>query len=101
MTRNEGLIDRSVRVLRTGEEGWIYGDLIQPVSSSTLGGPGSAAPAVASAGFQDLSRDFDRLLGDVTQRYGFPLFTRVQQPGGDTLEATLSEDWLRAGSRDA
>lgn len=86
-----------VRVLRTGEEGWIYGDLIERVSTSTLE-PGTTA--VADTGFADLSRDFDRLLGSLVQRRGVPLFASVRQPGGDTLEATLTEDWLRAGSED-
>jgi uncharacterized protein YgiM (DUF1202 family) len=85
-----------VRVLRTGEEGWIFGDLVEPVTASTLGG-GTAEPA---AGFVELSRDFDRLMGNLTQRYGFPLFDKVHQAGGDTLEATLSAQWLRAGSAD-
>jgi uncharacterized protein YgiM (DUF1202 family) len=86
-----------VRVLRTGEEGWIFGDLIEPTATSTLaGGEGG----VAGAGFGDLSRDFDRLLGSLTQRYGFALFDRVSPAGGDTLEVTMSEDWLRAGSQD-
>ncbi len=87
-----------VRVLRTGEEGWIFGNLVEPIGTSTLGGGGGGG--VAGAGFGDLSRDFDRLLGHVAQRYGFPLFDRVSQAGGDTLEVTASEDWLRAGSRD-
>ena len=86
-----------VRVLRTGEEGWIFGNLIEPVATSTLqGGEGG----VASAGFGDLSRDFDRLMGALTQRYGFSLFDRVTPTGGDTLEVQMTEDWLRAGSRD-
>lgn len=86
-----------VRVLRTGEEGWIFGDLIEPVATSTLaGGEGG----VASAGFGDLSRDFDRLLGALTQRYGFPLFDRVTPAGNGALEVRMSESWLRAGSQD-
>lgn len=86
-----------VRVLRTGEEGWIFGRLIEPVATSTLsGGEGG----IASAGFGDLSRDFDRLMGSLTQRYGFSLFDRVSPAGGDTLEVRMSEDWLRAGSQD-
>ncbi len=87
-----------VRVLRTGEEGWIFGDLVENTGTSTLGG---GAGGVAEAGFGDLSRDFDRLMGVVAQRYGFPLFERVNQAGGDdSLEVTASEGWLRAGSRD-
>jgi Bacterial SH3 domain len=87
-----------VRVLRTGEEGWIFGDLVAPVATTTLGGGGGAS--VATAGFGDLSRDFDRLMGQLAQRHGFPLFDQVRQLDGTTLEATLAPDWLRAGSAD-
>ncbi|MEK0082500.1 SH3 domain-containing protein [Benzoatithermus flavus] len=86
-----------VRVLRTGEEGWIFGNLVEPVAASTLGG-GEAV--VAHAGFQELSRDFDRLMGVLAQRYGFPLFEKVHQAGNNTLEVTLTPQWLRAGSDD-
>jgi Bacterial SH3 domain len=87
-----------VRVLRTGEEGWIFGDLIAPVATTTLGGGGGAS--AATAGFGELSRDFDRLMGQLAQRHGFPLFDQVRQLDGTTLEATLTPDWLRAGSAD-
>jgi Bacterial SH3 domain len=87
-----------VRVLRTGEEGWIFGDLVAPVATTTLGGGGGAS--VATAGFGDLSRDFDRLMGQLSQRHGFPLFDQVRQIDNTTLEATLAPDWLRAGSAD-
>ena len=87
-----------VRVLRTGEEGWIFGDLVAPVATTTLGGGGGAS--VATAGVGDLSRDFDRLMGQLAQRHGFPLFDQVRQLDGTTLEATLAPDWLRAGSAD-
>src|SRR3954451_11223605 len=41
-----------VRDLRTGEEGWVFGNLVAPVSTSTL----ATGPAVpASAGFGELS----------------------------------------------
>ena len=64
-----------VRVLQTGEEGWIFGDLIEPLTASTLGG----GAGDATAGFAELSRDFDRLMGNLTQRYGFPLFDRADE----------------------
>lgn len=85
-----------VRVLRTGEEGWIFGDLIQPVTPSTLGIGGG--PAALTAGFGDLSRDFDRLMGTLGQRAGLSLASKVSQREGNTLEVTLTPDWLRAGS---
>ena len=85
-----------VRVLRTGEEGWIFGDLIEPVGTTTLGEGGPAG----GAGFADLSRDFDRLMGQLARRYGFALFDGVRQADDATLEATLTPAWLRAGSAD-
>jgi uncharacterized protein YgiM (DUF1202 family) len=87
-----------VRVLRTGEEGWIFGDLIAAVATTTLGGGGGASPA--TAGFGDLSRDFDRLMGQLSQRHGFPLFGEVRQAEGNTLEVPITAQWLRAGSAD-
>ena len=66
------------------------------MAASTLGG----GVGETTAGFAELSRDFDRLMGNLTQRYGFPLFAQVHQAGGDTLEATLTQQWLRAGSDD-
>ena len=86
-----------VRVLRTGEEGWIFGNLIEPLTATTLG---DGAAGAATAGFAALSRDFDRLMGNLTQRYGFPLFEKVNQASDNTLEATLTPQWLRAGSDD-
>jgi hypothetical protein len=86
-----------VRVLRTGEEGWIFGDLIAAVQPTTLTEGSVAAP---SAGFRELSPEFDGLLATVTQLYGFPLFDAVRQGGNNTLEAVLSTRWLRAGSDD-
>ena len=86
-----------VRILRTGEEGWIFGNLIEPLTATTLGaGNGSSV----TAGFGELSRDFDRLMGNLTQRYGFALFETVRQASDNTLEATLTPQWLRAGSDD-
>jgi uncharacterized protein YgiM (DUF1202 family) len=84
-----------VRVLRTGEEGWIFGNLVEPTATSALGG---SEAGLAASGFQDLSRDFDRLVGTLARRYGFPLFENVRQAGDNTLEATLTPQWLRAGS---
>jgi hypothetical protein len=86
-----------VRVLRTGEEGWIFSDLVEPLAPTTLSGGVSGWP---SAGFTDLSPDFDRLMANVSQRYGFRLFQSVRQTGDNTLEATLTPQWLRAGSDD-
>jgi SH3-like domain-containing protein len=85
-----------VRTLRTGEEGWVFSELLEPVSTSTLETTGTAP---ATAGFGELSRDFDRLMATVDERRGFSLFDRVRQDGS-SLEVTASETWLRAGSAD-
>jgi Bacterial SH3 domain len=87
-----------VRVLRTGEEGWIFADLIEPVGTTTLGG--GEGGSAGGAGFADLSRDFDRVMGQLSQRHGFPLFGEVRQAEGNTLEVPITAQWLRAGSAD-
>lgn len=84
-----------VRVLRTGEEGWIFGDLIQPMTASTLGSEGAAA---VSGPFRDLSRDFDQVMGMLAQRLGLQLVQDARQVNERRLEITLTPEWLRAGS---
>jgi hypothetical protein len=87
-----------VRVLRTGEEGWIFSELLTPSMISTLSGNGAAG--LAPAGFAELSRDFDRLMGLVNQRAGYPLVQNVRQRDGNALDVSLTPAWLRDGSRD-
>lgn len=86
-----------VRVLRTGEEGWISGSLLERVSQSTLG----QGPEQASAGFLDLSEGFDRALRGINAMTGHPVVREVRQAEGGTLRVTPADDWLRATSRDA
>jgi hypothetical protein len=87
-----------VRSLRSGEEGWVYGELVEPVTASTLDGDaGPTAPA--TAGFGELSRDFDAVLAELGRQRGLRLFETVR-PQGDGLEVTLTDAWLRAGSAD-
>ena len=87
-----------VRVLRTGEEGWIFSELLTPSVASTLGGP--VEPALKPAGFAELSRDFDLLMGQLNQRAGYALVENVRQRDGNALEISLTPQWLRDGSRD-
>ena len=75
----------------------MFAQLLEPVATSTLDTVG-AAPA--TAGFGELSRDFDRLMAAVDERRGFSLFDRVRPGDGNLLEVTASEGWLRAGSAD-
>ena len=84
-----------VRVARTGEEGWIFSDLVEEVSRSQLGEGG------ADAGFQALSRDFDNLVGDLGQQLGYRLVETIEQPGENTLRVTPSSEFLLYGGRDA
>jgi hypothetical protein len=87
-----------VRVLRTGEEGWIFSELLTPAMTSTLLRNGD--PALMTAGFGDLSRDFDRLMGLVNQRAGYALVEKVRPHDGNALDVSLTEEWYRDGSRD-
>jgi uncharacterized protein YgiM (DUF1202 family) len=87
-----------VRVLRTGEEGWIFGDLLEPVSRSTLSG---GAPALAEdAGFMRWSEGFNRLLGSIDAANGYPMAKKVEQPAADLLRVVPTTDWLINGGRD-
>jgi uncharacterized protein YraI len=54
-----------VRVVRTGDEGWVYGNLVQLSSATRLG------RETARVGFKDLSPGFDSLVRNVEQRYGY------------------------------
>lgn len=87
-----------VRVLRTGEEGWIFSELLTPAATSTLGGP--IEPALKPAGFGDLSRDFDQLMAQLNQRAGYALVQKVRPRDGNALDVSLTPQWLRDGSRD-
>jgi hypothetical protein len=88
-----------VRVLRTGEEGWVFGQLLQAVARSTLSG---AAPAAAEdAGFLRWSEGFNRLLGDIDAEAGYPMAKTVEQPEADLLRVVPTRQWLINGGRDA
>lgn len=84
-----------VRVLETGEEGWIYGELVERVATSGLG------EDEASAGFMELSANFDQVIRRINGQLGYPMITDVSQVDNETLRVTPSARWLRAGSRDA
>ena len=83
-----------VRVIETGQEGWIYGTLLDEVTASAL------ARTHVDTGFATLSQDFDQLVYQVNQSLGLPMFESVT-PSGSTLIVTPTESWLRASSRDA
>jgi hypothetical protein len=85
-----------VRVARTGEEGWIFGNLVDRVFLSQLGGDG-----IGDAGFQGLSEDFDRLVGRMSQQLGYRLFDVVDQADPGALRLMPTRDFLVYGGRDA
>jgi hypothetical protein len=88
-----------VRVLRTGEEGWIYEQLVEPVARSTLG-DGSPAP-IEDIGFLRWSDSFNQLLRTVNAELGYATVQTVEQPSADLLRVVPTTDWLINGSRDA
>ena len=96
LTRSDNWL--GVRVLRTGEEGWIFGPLLEPVSTSTLG---NGAPVAAEdAGFLRWSEGFNRLLGKLNADVGYPMAKKVEQPEADLLRVVPTPEWLLNSSRE-
>lgn len=89
-----------VRVLETGEEGWIYGDLLDPVATSGLRSGGNGG-SVADVGFMQLSEGFNTLMHRIGQELGYPLVEATTQPGQGVLRVRPTPAWLRNGSRDS
>lgn len=102
-----------VRVVATGEEGWIFSDLVQRRTASTLGAvaspDGTASPngetprrkPIAQAGFQRLSRDFDHLIGRMNEQFGYAFVSSVDQTGEGSLRVVPTEAWVYNTSREA
>jgi uncharacterized protein YgiM (DUF1202 family) len=84
-----------VRVARTGDEGWIYGDLVRRVAQSTLG------RRVSAAGFGKYSRDFDGLVEAINGELGFPMVAALDQGANNTLRVTPTQEWMLGTGRDA
>lgn len=89
-----------LRVLRTGEEGWIYGGLLEQVAQSGLL-PGDAEGRVGDAGFLQLSESFDRLMRRVNNDLGYPLVEDAAPVAEGVLQVRPTMAWLRSGGRDA
>ncbi|QCG93509.1 SH3 domain-containing protein [Azospirillum sp. TSA2s] len=87
-----------VRVLRTGEEGWLFSDLVKRQTASTLGG-GEAAPA--QAGFERLSPGFDGLMATIGERLGYRFADKVDQAGNGALRVVPTQEWSYNTGRDA
>jgi uncharacterized protein YgiM (DUF1202 family) len=88
-----------IRVLRTGEEGWIFEQLMEPVTRSALGNGGPAV--VEDVGFLRWSDGFNRLLRSINTDLRYPTVRTVEQSSTDSLRVTPTTDWLVNGSRDA
>jgi uncharacterized protein YgiM (DUF1202 family) len=86
-----------VRVLETGEEGWIFGGLLETVSQSGLR-PGVEG---TDAGFLQLSESFDVLMRRINTQLGYPVVDSVEQTGDGTLRVLPTPQWLLNGSREA
>jgi uncharacterized protein YgiM (DUF1202 family) len=90
-----------VRVLPTGEEGWIYGGLMERVAASGLMPGDAAAWSGRDAGFMQLSESFDHLIRRFNGDLGYRMVDDVVQTGDGVLQVTPTPAWLRSGSRDA
>jgi len=91
-----------VRVLQTGEEGWIFGDLLQPVAQSgLLPRDGGTEGAGGDAGFLQLSEGFDQLVRRLNSDLGYRLVEDAVPLDQGVLQVTPTADWLRSGSRDS
>jgi len=85
-----------VRVLRTGEEGWVFSDLLRQRSASTLGSGGNGRGS-----FARYSSGFDRLIGRVNDELGYKFADRVEAGEDGLLRVTPSQEWLFNTSREA
>jgi hypothetical protein len=83
-----------VRVVPTGQEGWIYGELLRQVERSRLG------EGERTAGFDKYSRDLDSLFYQVHERLGASMLAEIAE-SGSRLTLTPTESWLRVSSQDA
>lgn len=90
-----------VRVLQTGEEGWIYGGLLERVAQSGLLPGDGGTGAGGDAGFLQLSEGFDRLIRRVNDDLGYALVEDAAPVADGVLQVRPTAAWLRSGGRDA
>ncbi|HZH28857.1 MAG TPA: SH3 domain-containing protein [Azospirillaceae bacterium] len=83
-----------VRVLRTGEEGWIYGDLARRTTQSRLGG-------TVDAGFQSLQQGFDQLAAGIGERLGYRLAREAARQADGSLRVLPTEEFMRFAGYEA
>lgn len=101
LTREEGWV--GVRVLQTGEEGWIYGGLLEQVSQSSFSGgssgsAGSSAGGEDDAGFLRYSSGFNTLVQRINGNLGYPMVAETLEPAQGVLRVIPTEQWLRDAS---
>lgn len=83
-----------VRNMRTGEEGWVFTDLLRQRSTSTLSGSSRSSFARYSSGF-------DRLVGRVNEELGYNFADRVDVGENGVLNVVPTQEWMFNTSREA
>jgi outer membrane lipoprotein-sorting protein len=89
LQREDGWI--GVRVIDTGEEGWVYDELVRKVAESKLDVGATSGP------FAPYSATFDALIARINDYLGYPIVAAVERAGENTLRITPTSDWLRGG----
>ncbi len=84
-----------VRVARTGEEGWVFSELVRRTAQTTLG------RRVSTANFSRYSREFDGLIEAINGELGFPMVAALDQGPNNTLRVTPTPEWMLGTGRDA
>ena len=90
-----------VRVLQTGEEGWIFGELLERVAQSGLLPRDSAGGPAGDGGFLQLSEGFDQLIRRLSDDLGYRMVEDAVTLDQGVLQVTPTASWLRGGSRDS
>lgn len=111
VTRGEELVELrregnwlGVRVLRSGEEGWVFSDLVKRRVASTLGTAGGTATGgteAAQAGFARISPGFDGLLANIGEQLGYRFAEKVEQGQNGSLRVVPTSEWTYNTSLDA
>lgn len=82
-----------VRVQDTGQEGWVFSDLVDRVAASNLG-------SGAADAFAGISPEFGGLLGRIGDEAGYRMVDEVRQTDGDRLVVTPTGDWMDRADRE-
>jgi uncharacterized protein YgiM (DUF1202 family) len=88
-----------VRAMRTGEEGWIYSNLVTRVQQTQLTDGAPVEPE--DAGFRALAPEFDQLLGRLDQQLGYRTVVRVDQASPAEIRVTPTREFLLGAGREA